>query len=103
MVGVDVPDKVAGLLIQKELAAFSEVLKNPKKPLIAIVGGAKISDKIKLIGNLIDKANGIIICGGMAYTFLKVCHGMEIGNSLFDKAGADIVQGLLDKAKSRFA
>jgi len=101
MVGVDVPDKVAGLLIQKELAAFSEVLKNPKKPLIAIVGGAKISDKIKLIGNLIDKANGIIICGGMAYTFLKVCHGMEIGNSLFDKAGADIVQGLLDKAKEK--
>jgi len=101
MVGVDVPDKVAGLLIQKELAAFSEVLKTPKRPLVAIVGGAKISDKIKLINNLIDKANGIIICGGMAYTFLKVCYGMEIGKSLFDKKGADIVQGILDKAKEK--
>jgi phosphoglycerate kinase len=101
MVGVNLPDKVAGLLIQKELAAFSEVLKTPKKPLVAIVGGAKISDKIKLINNLIDKADGIIICGGMAYTFLKVCFGMEIGKSLFDKAGADIVQGLLDKAKEK--
>jgi len=101
MVGIDLPDKVAGLLIQKELAAFTEVLKSPKKPLVAIVGGAKITDKIKLINNLIEKADGIIICGGMAYTFLKVCHGMEIGKSLFDKAGADIVQGILDKAKEK--
>lgn len=101
MVGVDLPVKVSGLLIKKELAAFSEVLKTPKRPLVAIVGGAKISDKIKLIENLIDKANGIIICGGMAYTFLKVCYGMEIGKSLFDKAGADIVQGILDKAKEK--
>merc|ERR1711939_940201 len=101
MVGVDLPDKVAGLLIKKELAAFSMVLTAPQKPLVAIVGGAKISDKIKLIENLIDKADGIIICGGMAYTFLKVCYGMEIGNSLFDKKGADIVQGILDKAKEK--
>merc|ERR1719352_414975 len=101
MVGVDHPDKVAGLLIKKELAAFSMVLTAPQKPLVAIVGGAKISDKIKLINNLIDKADGVIICGGMAYTFLKVCHGMEIGKSLFDKNGADIVQGILDKAKEK--
>jgi phosphoglycerate kinase len=101
MVGVDLEPKVAGLLIKKELAAFSMVLTAPQKPLIAIVGGAKISDKIKLIENLIDKADGIIICGGMAYTFLKVCHGMEIGKSLFDKKGADIVQGILDKAKEK--
>jgi phosphoglycerate kinase len=101
MAGVDLPDKVCGLLIQKELQAFSEVLKSPKRPLTAIVGGAKISDKIKLIDNLIEKADSIIICGGMAYTFLKVCYGMEIGKSLFDKKGADIVQGILDKAKEK--
>merc|ERR1719352_1054371 len=101
MVGVDHPDKVAGLLIKKELAAFSMVLTAPQKPLVAIVGGAKISDKIKLIENLIDKADGVIICGGMAYTFLKVCYGMQIGKSLFDKNGADIVQGILDKAKEK--
>jgi phosphoglycerate kinase len=101
MVGVDLPEKVAGLLIQKELGAFSQVLTSPQRPLVAIVGGAKISDKIKLIDNILDKANGIIICGGMAYTFLKVCHGMPIGKSLFDKKGADIVQGILDKAKEK--
>jgi len=101
MVGVDLPEKVAGLLIKKELSAFSEVLTAPQKPLVAIVGGAKISDKIKLIDNLIEKADGIIICGGMAYTFLKVCFGMNIGKSLFDKNGADIVQGILDKAKAK--
>ena len=76
--------QVAGLLIKKELAAFSMVLTSPQKPLLAIVGGAKISDKIKLINNIIDKADGIIICGAMAYTFLKVCFGMQIGNSRFD-------------------
>jgi len=101
MVGVKLPDKVSGLLIEKELNAFSQVLTSPMRPLIAIVGGAKISDKIKLIDNLIDKADGIIICGGMAYTFLKVCFGMEIGKSLFDKKGADIVQSILDKAKDK--
>jgi phosphoglycerate kinase len=101
MVGVDLPEKVAGLLVLKELQAFSKVLNAPQKPLVAIVGGAKISDKIKLIDNLIDTADGIIICGGMAYTFLKVCFGMEIGKSLFDKKGADIVQGILDKAAAK--
>jgi len=101
IVGVDLPDKVAGLLVMKELEAFSEVLTNPQKPLVAIVGGAKVSDKIKLINALIDKADGVIICGGMAYTFLKVCFGMPIGSSLFDKKGADIVQGILDKAKEK--
>lgn len=99
--GVDLPEKVAGMLVMKELNAFAEVLTAPKRPLLAIVGGAKVSDKIKLINALIDKADGIIICGGMAYTFLKVCFGMSIGSSLFDKKGAEIVQGILDKAKSK--
>lgn len=101
MVGVDLPEKVAGLLVLKELQAFSQVLTSPVRPLLAIVGGAKISDKIKLIDNLIQKADGIIICGGMAYTFLKVCYGMKIGKSLYDKKGAEVVEGILNKAKAK--
>lgn len=100
LVGIDLPEKVAGLLVLKELKAFSRVLNDPQKPLIAIVGGAKVSDKIVLINKLVDTADGVIVCGGMAYTFLKVCYGMEIGSSLFDKKGADLVQGILDKAKA---
>merc|ERR1719174_817149 len=94
---------LSGLLVAKELEAFSQVIDSDKvqRPLTSIVGGAKIADKVLVIENLIDKADKIILCGGMAYTFLKVCFGMEIGKSLFDKAGADIVQGLLDKAKEK--
>lgn len=92
LVGVDLPEKVAGLLVLKELQAFRKVLEEPEKPMIAIVGGAKVSDKILLINKLVEQADGVIICGGMAYTFLKVCFGMEIGSSLFDKKGADVVQ-----------
>jgi len=101
VVGVDLPDKVAGFLMQKELDAFAAVLNNPKRPFLAILGGAKIADKIPLIKNLIDTADEIIIGGGMAYTFKKVLQGMEIGNSLFDSEGAKIVQELADKAKER--
>jgi phosphoglycerate kinase len=94
---------VSGLLVAKELEAFSKVLDpNLKKtPLTSIVGGAKISDKVLVINNLIDKSDNIIICGGMAYTFLKTCFGMEIGKSLFDKKGADLAPGLLEKAKEK--
>lgn len=94
---------VSGLLVAKELDAFSKVL-NPelkKTPLTSIVGGAKISDKVLVISNLIDQSDNIIICGGMAYTFLKTCYGMEIGKSLFDKNGADLAPGLLEKAKAK--
>ena len=101
MVGVNLPIKVAGFLLEAELKAFDAVLQHPQRPLLAILGGAKIADKIPLIRNLIEKADEIIIGGGMAYTFRKVCDGMEIGNSLFDKDGALIVQELLDKAKAR--
>jgi len=99
--GVDLPDKVAGFLVEKELAAFATVLENPKRPLLAILGGAKIADKIPLIRSLIDKADDIIIGGGMAYTFLKVLNGMQIGNSLYDPAGAEIVSELIAKAKEK--
>ncbi len=94
---------VSGLLVAKELDAFAKVL-NPelkKTPLTAIVGGAKISDKVLVINNLIDQSDNIIICGGMAYTFLKTCFGMEIGKSLFDKKGAELAPGLLKKAEEK--
>ena len=99
--GIDLPEKVAGFLMLKELEAFAAVLDNPKRPLLAILGGAKIADKIPLIKNLIDKADAIIIGGGMAFTFKKVLQNMPIGTSLFDSEGAKLVQELAEKAKSR--
>ena len=101
VVGVDLPEKVAGFLMQKELEAFAAVLNSPKRPLLAILGGAKIADKIPLIRNLIDTADEIIIGGGMAYTFKKVLENMPIGNSLFDPEGAKIVAELMEKANAR--
>jgi phosphoglycerate kinase len=98
MVGCNLPKKAAGFLMNKELVAFAQVLDNPKRPLLAILGGAKVADKIQLINNLLDKADEIIIGGGMAYTFLKVRDNMEIGDSLFDAEGAKIVPDLFKKA-----
>jgi phosphoglycerate kinase len=100
MVGVNLPHKAAGFLMEKELKAFAAVLDHPQRPLLAILGGAKIADKIPLINNLIEKADEIIIGGGMAYTFKKVLEGMEIGDSLFDPEGAKIVADLAAKAKA---
>jgi len=101
VVGVNLPDKVAGFLMQKELDAFASVLDHPKRPFLAILGGAKVADKIPLIRNLLDNANEIIIGGGMAYTFKKINDGMEIGTSLFDPEGAKIVAELMEKAKAK--
>ncbi|HEX7653495.1 MAG TPA: phosphoglycerate kinase [Verrucomicrobiae bacterium] len=101
MTGVQLPQRACGYLMKKELDAFAAVLENPKRPLLAILGGSKINDKIQLINNLIDKADEIIIGGGMAYTFRKVKDGMAIGNSLFDAEGAKIVPDLLKKAEAQ--
>jgi phosphoglycerate kinase len=101
MVGVTLPQRAAGFLLKKELDAFAQVLDNPKRPVLAILGGAKVADKIQLISNLLDRVNEMIIGGGMAYTFKKICFGMEIGNSLFDKEGAKIVADLLKKAEAK--
>jgi phosphoglycerate kinase len=101
MVGVTLKDKAAGFLMEAELKAFAAVLDHPQRPLLAILGGAKISDKIPLIENLIDKADEIIIGGGMAFTFKKVLENVEIGNSLFDAEGAKIVAELAAKAKAK--
>ncbi len=101
MVGISLPQKAAGFLMEAELKAFAAVLDHPRRPLLAILGGAKIADKIPLIRNLLGKANEIIIGGGMAFTFKKVINGMAIGDSLFDAEGAKIVAQLADDAKAR--
>ena len=101
MVGVNLPVRVAGFLMEAELNAFSAVIEQPKRPLLAILGGAKIADKIPLINNLIDKANEIIIGGGMAFTFKKILNNMEIGASLFDPEGAKMVKEIMAKAQAK--
>jgi len=99
MVGVDLPQKAAGFLVKKELDYFAKALENPKRPFLAILGGAKVSDKIQLIDNLLGKVNILIITGAMAFTFKKTLEGVKIGNSLFDQAGSEKVAGIVEKAK----
>ncbi|KAJ2137368.1 phosphoglycerate kinase, partial [Coemansia sp. RSA 353] len=101
MVGVELPVRAAGFLMQKELEYFGKVTENPAHPYLAILGGAKVSDKILLIDSLLEKVDLMIVTGGMAYTFHKVLSGMSIGGSLYDPKGAEIVQKLVDKAKAR--
>jgi 3-phosphoglycerate kinase len=100
MTGVELPQRAAGFLMNKELKAFDQVLNNPPRPFLAILGGAKVADKIQLINNLLDKADKIIIGGGMAFTFKKVLNNIEIGSSLFDEEGAKLVPDLMAKAKA---
>jgi phosphoglycerate kinase len=99
MVGVDLPQKASGFLMKKELEYFAKAVENPEKPFLAILGGAKVSDKIQLIDNLLGKVNSLIICGGMAFTFKKTLENVKIGDSLFDEAGSKIVGDLVEKAK----
>ncbi|KIW06734.1 phosphoglycerate kinase, variant [Verruconis gallopava] len=99
MVGIDVPQKASGFLVKKELDYFAQALENPKRPFLAILGGAKVSDKIQLIDNLLGKVDSLIICGGMAFTFKKTLENVKIGNSLFDEAGSKTVADLVKKAK----
>jgi phosphoglycerate kinase len=99
MVGVELPQKASGFLVKKELDYFAKALENPQRPFLAILGGAKVSDKIQLIDNLLDKVNALIICGGMAFTFKKTLEGVKIGDSLFDEAGSKKVAELVEKAK----
>lgn len=90
----------AGFLLQKELEALSRVLENPERPYWLILGGAKVSDKIKLIDNLIDKVDGILIGGGMQYTFFQA-QGIGIGNSPVERDHLETARNLLAKAKKR--
>lgn len=101
MMGEGFEKRAAGILLNKELTYFAKALDNPERPFLAILGGAKVADKIQLIENLLDKVDEMIIGGGMAYTFLKESKGMKIGDSLYDEAGAKIVGKLLDKANAR--
>ncbi|MGE5309041.1 MAG: phosphoglycerate kinase [Deltaproteobacteria bacterium] len=89
----------AGLLLEKEIQYLGSAVENPKRPFIAILGGAKVSDKIGVIENLLPKVDAILIGGGMAYTFLKA-QGKSIGNSKLEKDKVDLAKTLLDKAAS---
>jgi len=99
MLGEGFDIKASGFLVAKELDAFAKVLDNPAKPVLAILGGAKVSDKIQLIKNMLSKVDKMIIGGGMAYTFLKVLNQMPIGSSLYDEEGAKIVPEIMELAK----
>ena len=90
----------AGLLMEREINYLGGVLHNPERPFVAILGGAKISDKIAVIENLLDKVDQLIIGGGMAYTFLKA-KGLSIGNSIVEPDKLDLANGLLQKASDR--
>jgi phosphoglycerate kinase len=91
---------VCGLLIEKELKFLGTALENPERPFVAILGGAKVSDKIGVINNLIDKVDTLIIGGGMAYTFLKA-QGYEIGTSLLEEDKLELAKELMAKAKEK--
>ena len=89
---------VSGFLIQKELEIIGGALANPKRPLVAILGGAKVADKLNVISNLIEKCDTLIIGGGMAYTFLKA-KGCEVGTSLVDDEKISYCKEMMDKAE----
>lgn len=88
----------AGLLVEKELSVMGKALDDPKRPFVAVLGGAKVSDKIGVINNLLEKADTVIIGGGMAYTFIKAM-GYEIGNSLLEADKLDYALEMIEKAK----
>lgn len=96
-VGKSVP-MVAGILLQKEIDFLSNVIDNPERPFAAIIGGAKIADKIQVIANLMEKADVILIGGGMANTFVAA-EGYDMGQSLQDKDRFDLARNLMEKAK----
>jgi len=91
---------VAGFLVEKEIQYLGNTMDDPKRPFIAILGGAKVKDKIKVIDNLLNKVDALIIGGGMAYTFLK-SQGKTIGSSKLDKDGLDTAKQALDKAAKK--
>lgn len=92
--------RVCGFLIEKELEFLGNAVENPKRPFTAILGGAKVSDKLNVIDNLLDKVDNLIIGGGMAYTFLKA-QGYSIGDSLLEEDKIEYAKKMLDKAKSK--
>ena len=91
---------VCGYLIQKEIDIMGNALSDPKRPFVAILGGAKVSDKIGVIENLLEKVDTLIIGGGMAYTFMKA-QGYSIGNSICEEDKVDLAKSLMQKAKDK--
>ena len=89
---------VSGFLIEKEVEFLGNAVENPQRPFVAIMGGAKVGDKIPVIENLLNKVDTLIIGGGMAYTFFKAM-GLEIGTSILDEENIDLAKQLLEKAK----
>lgn len=92
--------RVSGFLMEKELKYFYEALDHPKRPFLAILGGAKVSDKIKVIENLLEKVDEIIVAGAMAYTFMKAL-GHEIGTSLVEEDQVDFAKKMMALAKEK--
>ena len=90
----------SGLLVDKELSIMGKALDDPKRPFVAVLGGAKVSDKIAVINNLLEKADTIIIGGGMAYTFMKA-QGYEIGKSLLEADRLDYAKDMIKKAEEK--
>jgi len=101
VVGVQLEQRAAGYLMKKELDYFAKALEEPKRPFLAILGGAKVSDKIKLIINLLDKVDEMIIGGGMAFTFKRYLNDVKIGSSLFEESAKQTVQEIVEKAKQK--
>ncbi len=95
-----VPQSAAGLLMESELNHLGKALSKPDKPFVAIIGGAKVSDKINVIESLMDKADAILIGGGMAYTFLRA-HGQQTGKSLVEEDKIEVARAALEKAKEK--
>ena len=96
-VAADLP-AAAGLLVEKEVKALSRATENPERPLTVVLGGSKVSDKLGVIDNLLDKANRLVIGGGMAYTFLKA-KGYEVGTSLLEEDQIETVKGYMERAE----
>ena len=99
-ISANVDKAVAGLLLENEIAYIKEAVEAPERPFVAILGGSKVSDKIGVIENLLEKADKVLIGGGMTYTFYKA-QGIEIGNSLVEEDKLDVAKALLEKSNGK--
>lgn len=99
-ISANVEKAVAGFLLENEIAYIKEAVEAPERPFVAILGGSKVSDKIGVIENLLEKADKVLIGGGMTYTFYKA-QGIEIGNSLVEEDKLDVAKSLLEKSNGK--
>ena len=99
-ISANVDKAVAGFLLENEIAYIQEAVEAPERPFVAILGGSKVSDKIGVIENLLEKADKVLIGGGMTYTFYKA-QGIEIGNSLVEEDKLDVAKALLEKSNGK--